>query len=212
MAANSPSVWKKSSLQHLTLAAVIAALYVVLTLPFAAFAFGPLQLRLSEALTVLPALFPFTAPGLFVGCFIANFLNPDNLGPIDLFVGSAVTLIAALATAQIAQPYRRDVQERLKQMTSRGTAPIGKELLRGDRKVISLSLLLSLLPPVLLNAIIVGFYVARLTYSGGGQSLTHYTLFTMASFTASQALVIYLIGLPLLFYLCRQRRILNFLE
>ncbi len=211
MVQNSPSAWKNNSLRQLTLAAVVAALYVVLTLPFAAFSYGPLQMRLSETLTVLPAMFPATAPGLWVGCFIANFLNPDNLGPIDIFVGSAVTLIAGLATANIAQPFRREVLERLYQAHIAKTAEERDSALRSRQKGINLNLLLALLPPVLLNALVVGYYVARLTFGGGGESLTYYTLFTMASIFASQAIIIYLVGLPLLLYLVRNRRVLNML-
>ncbi len=50
-------------------AAVIAALYAAVTLLLAPFAYGPvMQVRVSEALTVLPALTPAAIPGLFIGC------------------------------------------------------------------------------------------------------------------------------------------------
>ena len=51
---------------------VIAALYAALTLVLAPVAYGPVQFRVSEALTILPLFFPEAIPGLFVGCFIAN--------------------------------------------------------------------------------------------------------------------------------------------
>ena len=84
----------------LTLAGVIAALYVALTMISTALnlAFGPVQLRLGEALTVLPFLFPCTTWGLFAGCIICNILSPYGL--LDLIVGSLATLIAALMTAK----------------------------------------------------------------------------------------------------------------
>lgn len=54
-------------------AALIAALYFVLTAFLPAISYGPLQIRISEALTLLPALMPVSATiGLFVGCFLAN--------------------------------------------------------------------------------------------------------------------------------------------
>lgn len=73
---------------------VIAALYAALTLVLAPVAYGPVQFRVSEALTILPLFFPEAIPGQFVGCFIANI--PSGLW--DMVIGSAATLIAAVAT------------------------------------------------------------------------------------------------------------------
>ena len=58
--------------RSLCMSAVIAALYAALTLLLAPISYGPIQLRLSEALTLLPMLLPQAVPGLFVGCLIAN--------------------------------------------------------------------------------------------------------------------------------------------
>lgn len=80
----------------ITRAAVIAALYVVLVLVFQPISFGPVQFRVAEALTLLPCIFPEAIPGLFVGCMIANIFG--GLGLLDIFLGSAATLIAALLT------------------------------------------------------------------------------------------------------------------
>ena len=86
--------------KKLTRCALIAAIYVALTMlsNVLNLAFGPIQLRFSEALTVLPFLLPETAWGLFVGCMLSNILSP--YGPLDLIVGSAATLLAALLTAR----------------------------------------------------------------------------------------------------------------
>ena len=86
--------------KKLTRCALVAAVYVALTMLSNALnlAFGPIQLRFSEALTVLPFLLPETAWGLFVGCMLSNILSP--YGPLDLIVGSAATLLAALLTAR----------------------------------------------------------------------------------------------------------------
>lgn len=91
---------KKLSTRQLTLAAVTGALYVVLSYlaNLLNLAYGPVQFRFSEALTVLPFLSPVTAWGLFVGCVISNILSP--YGVLDLIVGSAATLIAGLITAR----------------------------------------------------------------------------------------------------------------
>ena len=84
--------------KYLTRAAVIAALYVVLTYLAGVMnlAYGPVQFRFSEALTVLPFLFPEAIPGLFVGCIVSNLISP--YGVLDLVVGSAATLLAAIWT------------------------------------------------------------------------------------------------------------------
>ena len=92
---------KKWSTKDLTLAAMVAALYAVMGYFGNVFGltFGPVQFRFAEALTVLPFLFPSTVPGLFVGCVIVNLLSP--YGPLDIVVGSAATLLAAVWTSRV---------------------------------------------------------------------------------------------------------------
>jgi uncharacterized membrane protein len=87
----------------LTRVGIIAALYAGLTVVFHPISYGPLQIRISEALTVLPFLFPAAIPGLTLGCAIANFFGPFGL--LDVVVGSCLTLIAALLTARAARPW-----------------------------------------------------------------------------------------------------------
>ena len=77
-------------------AAAIATVYVVLTTVFAAFSFGEVQVRISEALTILPVFTPAAIPGLFVGCLISNFLGGAIL--LDVIFGSIATLIGAVFT------------------------------------------------------------------------------------------------------------------
>ena len=84
----------KKRIRLIVYSGVIAALYVVLTLPIAQFAFGPVQFRLAESLTILPVFAFGYIPGLSLGCFLANLLNPSNLGPVDIIGGTAATLIA----------------------------------------------------------------------------------------------------------------------
>ncbi|MDF2522610.1 MAG: transporter [Clostridiales bacterium] len=74
-------------------AAVIAAVYVVVTLSFAPLSSGLFQLRFSEALTILPALTPAAIPGLFIGCLLGNFLVGATF--VDIIFGSLTTLAAA---------------------------------------------------------------------------------------------------------------------
>ena len=81
--------------RFLALGAVIAALYAVLTYVAAAMnvAYGAVQFRFSEALTVLPVFTPAAIPGLTLGCLIANLGSP--LGVVDWVFGTGATLIAA---------------------------------------------------------------------------------------------------------------------
>lgn len=89
--------------KFITRAAVIAALYAVLTLTLSFNPYKDLQLRISEALTVLPFFTPAAIPGLVVGCVIANLFSP--LGWVDIVFGSSASLIAALLTYKMRKPY-----------------------------------------------------------------------------------------------------------
>ena len=80
----------------MTHAAMIAAIYVVLTYIFAPFSFGDVQVRIAEALTVLPIFTPAAIPGLFIGCLIGNILGGAILP--DIIFGSLATLIGAVFT------------------------------------------------------------------------------------------------------------------
>ena len=61
---------KNKNVAFMTQAAMIAAIYVVLTYVFAPFSFGEVQIRIAEALTILPVFTPAAIPGLFVGCIV----------------------------------------------------------------------------------------------------------------------------------------------
>jgi len=76
--------------------AIIAGLYLSLTLIFAPISFKAFQVRVSESLTLLPFLTFDAVWGVFIGCFIANFFSP--FGFIDVLFGSLLTLIAAYLT------------------------------------------------------------------------------------------------------------------
>ncbi len=96
---------RKFTTRDLTLAALVAALYAVLSYfgDIFGLTFGPVQIRFAEALTVLPFLFPATAPGLAVGCFIANLLSPYGL--TDIIFGTLATAIAAWLTLKMPRWY-----------------------------------------------------------------------------------------------------------
>ena len=77
-------------------AAAIAAIYVVLTVLFAPISFGKVQIRFSEALTILPVFTPAAIPGLFIGCIIGNLTG--GAIPVDVLFGSIATLLGAIGT------------------------------------------------------------------------------------------------------------------
>lgn len=82
--------------KFLTQGSLIAALYVVLTFlaQFFGLASGVIQLRLSEALTILPYFTPAAILGLFIGCFLSNLLIGGAM--LDVVFGSIATLLGAV--------------------------------------------------------------------------------------------------------------------
>lgn len=87
---------KNKKVLFLTHAAMIAAIYVILTEMFAPISFSVGQVRIAEALTILPAFTPAAIPGLFIGCLIGNILGGAVL--LDIVFGSLATLIGAYFT------------------------------------------------------------------------------------------------------------------
>lgn len=89
---------KQNTAKYLTQAAMIAALYAALTYLSSVLnlAYGPVQFRLSEALTVLAAFTPAAIPGLTIGCLLGNLGSPFGL--VDILCGAAATFLAALVT------------------------------------------------------------------------------------------------------------------
>lgn len=120
---------RKSKINYIVTGALIAALYAGLTYLSNIFglAYGPIQLRFSEVLTILPVFTPAAIPGLTVGCFIANI---GSFNMLDMIFGSFATLLAAVATY-----YLRNI------------------------KIKGLPIL-SMLCPVIANAVIIGLEIA----------------------------------------------------
>jgi len=82
--------------RKITRGAMIVVLYIIITYILAPVSFGPLQFRLSEALTVLPIIYPEAVPALFIGVLLSNIFG--GLGLVDIIAGSIVTLLAAYVT------------------------------------------------------------------------------------------------------------------
>lgn len=87
---------KKQKTKAIALGAMTCALYVLITLIIKPIANGPVQVRLSEALCVMPCFTPYAIPGLFLGCFISNFITGSLF--LDTVFGSIATLIGAVGT------------------------------------------------------------------------------------------------------------------
>ena len=94
---------KMTKTRYVSHAAIIAAIYVVLTYltNLIGLANGAVQCRLSEALCVLPAFTPAAIPGLFIGCFLSNLLTGCALP--DIIFGSVATLLGAYGTMFLSQ-------------------------------------------------------------------------------------------------------------
>ncbi len=124
---------RNKPVRYLTEVGVIAALYTALTM-INPFSFGPIQCRVSEALTILPVFTPAAIPGLTIGCFLANLIGlsmgTNVAGAWDLLLGTGATLLAAIFTYLF------------RKVTLRGWP------------------WLSLIPPVFFNAVIIGAELA----------------------------------------------------
>jgi uncharacterized membrane protein len=93
----------KNKIKQTVFGALIAAAYFVLTWlsSLMGLAYGGIQLRISEALCVLPAFTPAAISGLAVGCALANLTSPFGL--VDIIFGTVATAVAALLTRLIAR-------------------------------------------------------------------------------------------------------------
>ncbi len=134
--------------RRLVRAALIAAMYVVLCLVLEPFSFGPMQVRVSEALTLLPVLCPEAVVGVTLGCFLANMFAS---APLDMIVGTAATLLAALATRRL-----RNI--RWKKLP-----------------------LVASIPPVIINAVVVGAELTFLYSPGAPASVWAFNMLTVGA-------------------------------
>ena len=94
---------RKFTTRDLTLAAMVAAVYTVLTVFLPIPQYQEVQFRIAECMTVLPFLFPWATPGLVVGCFLANLLGSPFV--LDWVFGTLATLLAALWSRRMPNLY-----------------------------------------------------------------------------------------------------------
>ncbi len=83
-------------IRQIAMAGIIGAIYAAMTILLAPISYGVYQVRLAEALTVLPYLNPYTAIGLFAGCLVANIFGGNGIQ--DIVFGSLFTLVAGYLT------------------------------------------------------------------------------------------------------------------
>lgn len=146
------------SVINIIIGALIAAVYAGLTIVLAPISYSVIQVRVAEALTILPVFFPAAVPGLFIGCIIANLAG--GFGIFDIVFGSLATLIAAVLTRLL-------------------------------RKIP----LLAPLPPVIVNALIIGYLLSNVFNIG----TPFWTCVLWVGL--GQALACYGLGLPLFYAL-----------
>ncbi|HHT85499.1 MAG: QueT transporter family protein [Bacillota bacterium] len=89
----------------ITRIALLAGIYAALTVlpPFSSLGYGPVQVRVSETLTVLPFLFPWAKWGLYIGCIVANLASPFLVW--DITLGALASLISGLITERMPNAY-----------------------------------------------------------------------------------------------------------
>lgn len=151
------------------ISAVIGAIYAVLTVFLAPISYGAIQFRVSEALTVIPYLFPPATWGLFIGCLIANLFSPA-VTIADIVFGSLATLLAGYLTSRIKNKW---------------FAP---------------------LPPVVINAVVVGLVLA---YTTAPDAVTAAFPTIALSVAIGEFGACYALGLPLLFALSASKLFAN---
>ncbi len=89
----------RNHIRLLAVNGVLAALYAVVTILTASFAYGPIQFRVADALCVLPFFAPSTSLGLFIGCLIANLFS--TVSTLDIVIGSAATLVGCVIAGRM---------------------------------------------------------------------------------------------------------------
>jgi len=163
---------KQSKVYKMALAAMIAAMYAAVSLALAPISFGTVQMRIAEALTLLPVFDPVMIVGVSLGCFITNmvgfFTGADILGWLDIPFGTMATVMAAVLSYW------------LRNIRFKGL-PV-----------------LSAIPPVLFNAVIVG---GELTFLIAGGFQWEVFAIQAVSVGAGEFISCFALGLPLVWFL-----------
>ena len=167
----------KFTTRRLAFAGILAALYAVVTYLCMPFAYGSIQFRLSEALSVLCCFTPVAIVGMVVGCIVANIFTTLSFPVIDIVFGSLATFLACLITWKMAKGL--------------------------DKKPWLIWLIP--LPTVLCNAVIVGAEIAYFFVEG--EAFWPAFVYNFLTVGAGEAAVMYALGVPLLFWLRKSERL-----
>ena len=137
---------KQDSVQFITQAAVIAALYVILSIISEALGLcsGVIQCRISEALTILPAFFASAIPGLYIGCLLTNVIASATAW--DIVFGPVATLVGALGTYLIGRVVRSRALRKSENEAATGSV--------SAPRIVVLTIMFAL-PPIIANAVII---------------------------------------------------------
>ncbi|WRS27507.1 QueT transporter family protein [Oscillospiraceae bacterium MB08-C2-2] len=163
---------EKNKTRQMAVSAMIGALYTVLCLGFAPFSFGAVQVRLAEALTLLPIFSPFAVVGVTLGCAVSNLVGAmtgaNILGLWDIPLGTLATFLAGICTWKLRN---------VRLSTRFGSIPW-----------------LAPLPPVLFNALIIGAELTVMMTSGSWN--TGIFLINALQVGIGQIVSCYAVGLP----------------
>lgn len=165
-----------TALKMILRGSAIAAAYVLLTALLPVLAFGPIQLRVAEALTIMPFFWVEAIPGLAIGCLLSNVLW-SPFGLVDWVLGTLATLIAAMLTYWLRK---------------------------------TKNIWIAAIPPVVINTLVVGFYVSVLVGffdlgmpSGGSGFTVLFENFKLTAYLATalwiglgEGIAVYALGVP----------------
>ena len=166
------------NIRKIAFSGVVAALYAGLTIAIMPLSYGPVQLRISEVLCILPFFFPFSIWGLFAGCIVANIMSPY---PLDIIIGPLASLIAAVSTMYVGK--------------------------MSNRERISIKAL-ACFPPVIFNALFIGAMIAYIMVSEGAADTFMPAFISSGLWVGlGQLIVLYTLGLPLMIYLPKTKLI-----
>lgn len=158
------------STRKMAIAAIIGAAYAALTMVLAPISYGPIQMRVSEVLCILPFFMPCTTWGLFIGCAIANLISAAGIW--DVVFGSLATLGSCLCVQALGQ--------------------------RGRYASNWTRVILSALMPVIWNAVIVGAMLMWTLTDAVFPHFTFTFLVFAGEVALGDLVVMFVLGIPLL--------------
>ena len=165
------------STKQIATAAVVGAVYAALTMLLAPISYGPVQMRVSEALCILPFFMPVTTWGLFVGCAVANLIS--SAGIWDVVFGSLATLGACLCIQTLGQ--------------------------RGRGANSWLRIILAALMPVVWNGVIIGALLMWTVTDTVFPEVNAAFWIIGGEIALGEAIVMFVLGVPLMRVLPRDR-------